>query len=93
MTPIFVTDLAFAMPGPLPFEGNIVQHEPVDLGYAAIAIGTRQQVQGPVLRKHRDGRVTIDAGGRDITGHPVNSTLATISQTRGFWARLGGLTS
>lgn len=93
MTPIFVTDLAFAMPGPLPLEGNIVQHHEVNLGYAAIAIGTRQQVQGPVLRRHRDGRVTIDAGGRTITGHPVNSPLAARSPTRRFWARLGGLSS
>ncbi len=93
MTPIFVTDLAFAMPGPLPFEGNIAPHEPVDLGYAAIAVGSSQQVQGPVLRKYRDGRVTIDAGGRNMTGHPVSAPVANASQTRGFWARLGLLAS
>lgn len=86
MTPIFVTDLAFAMPGPLPFEGNLPQPQQVDLGYAAIALGSRQHVQGPVLRKHRGGQVTIDAGGRIITGYPVSST----QPTRGFWARLSG---
>lgn len=86
MTPIFVTDLAFAMPGPLTFEGHIAPHESVDLGYAAIAVGSSQQVQGPVLRKYRDGRVTLDAGGRIVTGRPVNSA----GPTRSFWAGLVG---
>lgn len=90
MTPIFVTDLAFALPGPLPFEGNIQHIEEVDLGYAAIAIGSSQHVQGPVLRKYRDGQVSIDAGGRIITGHPVGNALTSAPQTRGFWARLSG---
>lgn len=93
MTPIFVTDLAFALPGPMAFEGNIPQHEPADLGYAAIAVGSSQHVQGPVVQRHRNGQVSIDAGGRVITGYPVNHRLTADAQSRGWWARFTGRAS
>lgn len=54
-----------------------------DLGYAVVAIGRNQQAQGPVTHRFRDGRVTIDAGGPEVTGHPVGATAS-----KGWWAWL-----
>ncbi|MDO5620094.1 MAG: hypothetical protein Q4G24_01340 [Paracoccus sp. (in: a-proteobacteria)] len=54
-----------------------------DLGYATLVTG-KQSAQGPVLRRWLDGRVSIDAGGRTMTGWPVGVT------PRGWWSRLTG---
>ncbi len=55
-----------------------------NLGFATIEISSRQSAQGPVLRRYRDGRVTIDAGGEhQITGHPIGGTAP-----QGWWASL-----
>lgn len=53
------------------------------LGFATIEMGTYQSAQGPVLRRYRDGRVTIDAGDRKVTGHPIGG-----SAPRGWWSSL-----
>lgn len=39
--------------------------------YATIAHSRYISFQGPVLQKHADGRITIDAGNRVVTGHAV----------------------
>lgn len=56
-----------------------------DLGWAAIGVGTAGMAQGPVLKRFRDGRVTVDAAGRQITGRPVGG-----SAPRGWWGSLTG---
>lgn len=53
------------------------------LGFATIELSGRRSAQGPVLRRHRDGRVTIDAGSGEITGHPVGGTAPL-----GWWTSL-----
>ncbi|MCQ0968916.1 hypothetical protein MLD63_00500 (plasmid) [Paracoccus sp. TK19116] len=55
-----------------------------DLGFATITVGSRGTAQGQVLRHHRDGRVTVDAGGAQVTGHPIGGT-----PPRGWWGRIG----
>ncbi|TKW68162.1 MAG: hypothetical protein DI616_03400 [Paracoccus denitrificans] len=55
-----------------------------DLGWAAVLVGTSGTAQGPVLRRFRDGRVTVDAAGRHVTGTPVGGTAP-----RGWWGMLG----
>ena len=62
----------FALPEP--------EAAPQDPGFATVGLGARGLAQGPVLRRYRDGRVTIDAAGRQITGHPVGG-----SAPRGWW--------
>ncbi|TRW97891.1 hypothetical protein FNJ84_08710 [Paracoccus sp. M683] len=54
-----------------------------DMGFATIELSGRQSAQGPVLRRYRDGRVTIDAGERLITGHPLGG-----SAPKGWWVSL-----
>lgn len=54
-----------------------------DLGFATIELSGRQSAQGPVLHRFRDGRVTIDAGDRKITGHPIGGAAP-----KGWWASL-----
>ena len=54
-----------------------------DLGFATIQMTGRRTAQGPVTRRYRDGRVTIDAGGLDITGHPIGGAAP-----KGWWASL-----
>jgi hypothetical protein len=41
------------------------------LTLATIAVAGEVLAQGPVLRRHADGRLTVDAGGRALTGWPV----------------------
>lgn len=92
MIPTFATGLvhpsailppdAFAMA----FPESVDHTPPCGDDYAVIAIGTRQRAQGPILRRHRDGRVSIDAGGRTVTGH-LTSTRKTF---KSWWTRLGG---
>ena len=55
------------------------------LGWATVAIGAAGSAQGPVLKRFRDGRVTIEAAGRKITGLPVGG-----STPRGWWGSLTG---
>ena len=52
-----------------------------NLGFATIELGAHQSAPGPVLRRFRDGRVTIDTGDRKITGHPLGGTAP-----RGWWS-------
>lgn len=95
MTPNFVTGLAMltptAVPNPLAAmmaaelsaaEAPEPRQNP---GFAVILLGRHQQVQGKVLQRHRDGRVTVDAGGRQVTGQPLG-----VSAPRGWWSRLTG---
>ena len=42
-------------------------------GYATITMSRHQTAQGPILRHLRDGRVVIDSGCGEITGHPINT--------------------
>lgn len=67
----------FALPEPIA--------KPRDLGWASVRIGAGGTAQGPVTRRYRDGRVTVDAAGREITGHPVGGAAP-----RGWWAGLLG---
>jgi len=39
--------------------------------YATIPLSAHQSVQGPVLQRYRDGRVTIDTGRGSLTGRPL----------------------
>jgi len=90
MTPNFITGLA------LPTATAIVSPAALwmdDLpahwrgpGYATITIGARQQAQGPIVGRLRDGRVSIEAGGRVLTGHTVTPRPAA----RSLWARISG---
>lgn len=66
----------FALPEP-----EVTKRE---LGWAAVRVGTSGTAQGPVLRRFRDGRVTVDAAGREITGQPIGGTAP-----RGWWGMLG----
>ncbi len=54
-----------------------------DLGFATIELSGQRSAQGPVLRRYRDGRVTIEAGEREITGHPIGGAAP-----KGWWASL-----
>ncbi|TXB71351.1 hypothetical protein FQV27_04240 [Paracoccus aurantiacus] len=54
-----------------------------NLGWATVRVAGQTSAQGPVLRRFRDGRVTIDTGDRQITGHPIGG-----SAPRGWWAGL-----
>lgn len=51
-----------------------------DTGWASVRVGSSGTAQGPVLRRFRDGRVTVDAAGRQITGQPVGGAAR-----RGWW--------
>lgn len=89
MTPNFVTGLvpthAIVLPETLAALTTSLDSDARDLGFATVIVGTRHQAQGRVIRRYRDGRVSIDAGGRSVTGHPLGGTAP-----RGWWARLGG---
>lgn len=54
-----------------------------DLGFATLELSGRRSAQGPVLHRFRDGRVTIDAGDRELTGHPIGGAAP-----KGWWASL-----
>lgn len=56
-----------------------------DLGFATIAVSSRLSAQGPVLRRFRDGRVTINSGNGPVTGHPIGGTAP-----KGWWGRMFG---
>lgn len=88
MTPNFLTGLALANPTAEPVHLILETTEAKpsvrsDLGYASIIVGSKQQAQGPVLKRYLDGRITIDAGGRSVTGYPIR-----LDEPRGFWARI-----
>lgn len=68
----------FALPEPV----AALERRPT-LGWATIGIGASGSAQGPVLKRFRDGRVTIEAAGRRITGLPVGG-----SAPRGWWGTL-----
>ncbi|MCZ0962086.1 hypothetical protein [Paracoccus benzoatiresistens] len=93
MTPNFITGLVMSTPttvaDPLALWMDDIPDVRQDLGFATIAIGPRQQAQGPVLRHLRDGRISIDAGGRVLTGHGVTPRPAA----RSLWARISGRSS
>lgn len=80
MTAIVMMGLTPYAP-PLPMADDLLSQ---DLGFATIAISPSLTAQGQVMRRHWDGRVTIDAGGRLMTGRPVGAAPA------GSWWR--GLT-
>ena len=91
MNPNFITGLAFA--SPTADQAALLMQDVAspsatteDLGFASICISRTQHAQGTVLRRYRDGRISIDAGGRVVTGYPVS-----MSGKSGFWARLSGL--
>lgn len=71
----------FALPDP---DATQDRPAPRELGFATVGIGASGLAQGPVLRRYRDGRVTIDAAGRQVTGQPVGGT-----PPRGWWGSLG----
>lgn len=87
MTPNFITGLVMPVPAtatdPLALWMDDVPDRP-NRDFATIAIGPRQQAQGPILRHLPDGRISIDAGGRILTGQPVARPRAP----RGLWARI-----
>lgn len=93
MTPNFITGLVMPLPAatadPLALWMDDAPNMRQDLGFATIAIGPRQQAQGPVLRHLRDGRISIDAGGRILTGNRVAPRPAA----RSLWARISGRAS
>lgn len=68
---------------PVPFPVEAIDPERLDLGFATVGIAGRNSAQGPVLRRFRDGRVTIDAGGFEVTGRPVGTTAR-----RSWWRAL-----
>ncbi|WP_374298643.1 hypothetical protein [Paracoccus sp. (in: a-proteobacteria)] len=88
MTPNFITGLVLSTPaasiGPAAlWMDDLPVHQP---DYATITIGARQQAQGPVVQHLRDGRVSIEAGGRVLTGHRMTPRPAA----RSLWARISG---
>lgn len=82
MTPNHLTGLVPMMPSaialPEPLQPSVREGD-----YEVIAIGRNQLAQGPVTRRFRDGRVSVDAGGLVVTGHPLGTGLP-----KGLWARL-----
>lgn len=88
MTPNFVIGLGLSTPtavaDPLALWMDDLPDARQDLGFATITVGARQQAQGPVVAHLRDGRVSINAGGRVLTGHPVTARPAA----RSLWARI-----
>lgn len=90
MTPNFITGRAMSTPTALADPLALWMEDAPLRGprrdYATIVIGARQQAQGPVLCRLPDGRVSIDAGGRVLTGHAVTPRRPA----RGLWARISG---
>lgn len=95
MTPTMITGFGLASPMFLPeplvelaaLSGNAAP-APRLAEFAVITVGSQRQAQGPVLRRHRNGRVSIDAGGRVLTGIPVNARVAAAG-ARPWWSRMG----
>lgn len=58
---------------PLPYDQFDVPYDADGSRIATVAIG-KQSAQGPVLCRHWDGRVTIDAGGHQVTGREVGQS-------------------
>ncbi|MDO5647729.1 hypothetical protein [Paracoccus sp. (in: a-proteobacteria)] len=83
MTPNLITGLVPYPAFPIPAE---LLTDPQDTApdYATVVLGSRRTAQGPVLRRHFDGRITIDAGGQPITGLPVSAA----PRGRSLWERL-----
>jgi hypothetical protein len=50
--------------------------ETMDL-HATIILSSRISAQGPIVARHEDGGVSIDAGGRRLRGTPVPSLRAS----------------
>ncbi|MDO5612009.1 MAG: hypothetical protein Q4G14_02050 [Paracoccus sp. (in: a-proteobacteria)] len=74
----------YAMPIPYDEYDDLIRRDGGEL--ATITIAGTQSAQGSVLRRYWDGRVTIDAGGRQLTGYPVGATPAV--KTGGWLHRL-----
>lgn len=91
MTPNFITGLALQTPtavvNPAALWMDDLPGHRRDPGYATISVGPRQQAQGPIVGRLPDGRVSIEAGGRILTGHAVTPRPAA---PRSLWARLSG---
>lgn len=89
MTPDFRTGLALipaaAIIRPAALGSRDAAAMPRTRDYATIIIGTHRHAQGPIVARLPRGRVSIDAGGRVLTGHP----LAAGPAPRGLWARIG----
>ncbi|MBK4216647.1 hypothetical protein JJJ17_11985 [Paracoccus caeni] len=83
MTPNFLTGLALANPTADPVYLILESDDRPEGPFATIRVGSTGMAQGPILRRFFDGSVTIDAGGRILTGHPVR-----VDAQKGFWARL-----
>ncbi len=49
----------------------MTEHDRSRSRYATIALSRHQSVQGPILRRLRDGRVVIDSGSGEVTGRPT----------------------
>lgn len=74
----------FALPiTPAPHPSEEEPHPTRELGFATIELTPSLSAQGPVTRRFRDGRVTINTGEGLITGHPIGGTAP-----RGWWASL-----
>ncbi|MDO5643005.1 MAG: hypothetical protein Q4G26_11575 [Paracoccus sp. (in: a-proteobacteria)] len=91
MTALFFPIFGHYTPVPdgLGRDGFALPEEGVPAQWASIRLG-KSTAQGPVLRRWRDGRVTVDGGGREITGYPVASGGAARGVARGasWWRRL-----
>ena len=89
MTPNFITGLALASPTadmiPLMLDSSIYPQVETN-EFATVIVGTRQQAQGTIVRRYRDGSISINAGGRIITGRPITQASAG----RGWWSRISG---
>ncbi|MDO5630648.1 MAG: hypothetical protein Q4G22_02300 [Paracoccus sp. (in: a-proteobacteria)] len=76
----------YAMPIPYDEYDDLIRREGGEL--ATITVAGTQTAQGTVLRRYWDGRVTIDAGGRHLTGYPVG--VAPAVRGDGWLGRLLG---
>lgn len=56
--------------------------------YATITLSAYQSWQGPVLKEWRDGRVTIDTGWGELTGHPLTPEPAARKRGSRIWLPL-----
>ncbi|MFN3526883.1 MAG: hypothetical protein ACK4YU_12395, partial [Paracoccus sp. (in: a-proteobacteria)] len=54
--------------------------------HATVMLGRYQSAQGPVIGEHGDGSVTIDAGGRILTGMPLGQRSGRAPSGRPLWA-------
>lgn len=86
MTQVFFPSFAHYIPVPAGFaladpDTSKLRTKATD--FATIKVGAWMHAQGPVLRRFRDGRVTIDAAGRQMTGQPVGGRVS-----RGWFGNL-----